>query len=119
MFCPNCKTEYRDGYKVCADCSVPLVEELPPEPREPKPEFVDFKEILATYNPADVAFIKSLLEGEGIDYFFKGEHFLAIRPLADPGRLMVRVDQVDKALDLLKEVQLTIKGINVYDKKKS
>lgn len=29
MFCPLCKTEYREGFYTCADCSVHLVEELP------------------------------------------------------------------------------------------
>ncbi len=28
MICPNCKAEYREGYTVCADCEVPLVEKL-------------------------------------------------------------------------------------------
>ncbi len=27
-WCPNCKTEYRDGFTTCADCNVDLVEEL-------------------------------------------------------------------------------------------
>lgn len=113
MFCPKCKAEYREGFFVCADCSVDLVETLPPEPEnEPdtEPEFVDFKEVLATYNPADVAFIKSLLEGEGITHFFKGEHFMYVRPLADPVRLMVRADQVSEAVELLKEVNLSFVG---------
>lgn len=29
MFCPLCKTEYREGFYTCADCSVPLVSEIP------------------------------------------------------------------------------------------
>ena len=30
MFCPVCKTEYREGFNSCADCSSPLLEELRP-----------------------------------------------------------------------------------------
>ncbi len=29
MFCPICKAEYREGFVACADCSVPLVAQLP------------------------------------------------------------------------------------------
>ncbi|HTY08994.1 MAG TPA: zinc-ribbon domain-containing protein [Candidatus Edwardsbacteria bacterium] len=29
-FCPNCKTEYYPGVKVCADCDAALVDRLPP-----------------------------------------------------------------------------------------
>ena len=74
---------------------------------------MDYKEVLATYNPADIAFLKSVLESEGIQYFFKGEHFMYVRPLADPVRLMVRTDQVAKAADLLKDVNLSVTAINL------
>jgi hypothetical protein len=29
MFCPNCKTEYREGFSKCSDCGADLVRELP------------------------------------------------------------------------------------------
>lgn len=110
MFCPKCRAEYREGFTVCADCEIDLVDVLP---KEKKPDFIDFKEVLTTYNPGDVAFIKSLLESEGIQYFFKGEHFMYVRPLADPARLMIRSDQVEEAVELLKNVQLSFMGINL------
>ena len=28
MICPNCRGEYRDGFIECADCKIPLVEEI-------------------------------------------------------------------------------------------
>ncbi len=31
VFCPKCKGEYRDGFYVCADCNVDLVEKLEEE----------------------------------------------------------------------------------------
>ena len=113
MFCPDCKSEFIEGITRCPVCDVALVNALP---AAPEPVFVDYTEVLATYNPADVAFIKSLLEAEGIQYFFKGEHFMYMRPLADPVRLMVRVDQADAARELLKDVRLSITGINVEKK---
>jgi hypothetical protein len=111
MFCPKCRAEYREGFNTCSDCNVDLVEDLPPL-KEEQPEFVHYVEILATYNPADIVFLKSLLESEGIQYFFKGEHFMYMRPLADPVRLMVRQDQVDDAIDLVKDVKLSVAGLS-------
>ena len=115
MFCPECKSEFIEGITSCPVCEVKLIDELPPEP---EPEFVDYKEILATYNPADIAFLKSILDSEGIQFFFKGEHFMYVRPLADPVRLMVRTDQAEKAFELLKDVALSITGINLEKKSK-
>jgi len=112
MYCPNCRAEYREGFNVCADCNIDLVDALPEEAAF-EPEFVDFKEVLTTYNPADVAFLKSILDSEGIQYFFKGENFMYTRPLADPARLMVRSDQAEEAVNLLKTVQLSFSGINI------
>ena len=113
MYCPDCKSEFIEGIRRCPVCRSRLVEALP---AEPEPEFIDYQELLATYNPADVAFIKSLLESEKIAYFFKGEHFMYMRPLADPVRLMVRTDQVEAARELLSNIKLSITGINI-DKK--
>ncbi|MEO8196296.1 MAG: hypothetical protein ABI689_06200 [Thermoanaerobaculia bacterium] len=28
MICPNCHAEYREGFTTCADCEIPLVEDL-------------------------------------------------------------------------------------------
>ena len=109
MFCPKCRAEYREGFHTCSDCNIELIDELPPIP---EPEFINFVEILGTYNPADVVFLKSLLESEGLQYFFKGEHFMYMRPLADPVRLMVRQDQVEEAIELVKDVKLSVAGLS-------
>lgn len=112
MFCTECKSEFVEGIDRCPVCHIALVEALPPEP---EPQFVDFREVLATYNPADVAFLKSLLQSEGIVHFFKGEHFLYMRPLADPVRLMVKADQVEAAEELIKDVKLSVTGIRLQE----
>ena len=38
-WCPNCKTEYREGFTRCADCGADLVPTLPDE--APEPETLD------------------------------------------------------------------------------
>ena len=35
MICPDCETEYREGFTTCSDCGIALVEELEPPPLEP------------------------------------------------------------------------------------
>ena len=116
MFCPMCKAEYRPGFTTCSDCEVDLVETLPPDPSDSAPKFVDYaeyKEVLTTFNPMDVAFIKSILDAEEITYFVHGEHFLNVRPLALPARLMVKIDQVEQAEEILKDLKLSFAGINL------
>jgi hypothetical protein len=112
MFCPKCKAEYSEGFKIGSDCNVQLVHELQ-EPEEVVPEFIDYEQVLGTYNAGDIAIIKSLLDAEGITYFFKGEHFMYVRPLADPVRLMVKKDEVEDAMAILQDANLSFRGINV------
>lgn len=102
MFCPKCKAEYREGFSVCADCDVPLVEELPPELErepEPEPDYVEYELVLSTYNPSEIASIESILEAEDIDYFFQGEGASRLYPI--PTRLMVDKRHIDRVNELL------------------
>jgi hypothetical protein len=111
MFCPKCKLEYKPGYTVCRNCNVGLVHKLPPESEL---EYIEYEEILATHNPSDIALLKSILDAEGITYFFQGEYVAAYLLQAIPVRLMVRKDQVKKAVDIIKDLDLsfTLGGSN-------
>jgi ribosomal protein S16 len=113
MFCPKCRTEYREGFYVCSDCNTDLVEELPELPEEGKPEFIEYVEVMGTYNPADAALIKSILDSERITYYFNADHFMQVSPLAEPVRLMVKKDEVEKAKELLQGLNLSILGIDL------
>ena len=101
MICPICRSEYREGFTTCSDCNVPLVYELPPES---EPDFVDFEEILTTNSPS---LIQSILDAEDISYFFQGEYVSAYLYHAIPVRLMVRNDQVQEAVDIIKDLNLS------------
>jgi hypothetical protein len=93
-----------------------LVEYLPAESEE---EFLDFVEILSTYNAADVAVIKSLLDGEKIEHHFRGEVFNLVEPLVQPVRLFVREDQAEAAEELLKEVLIQLTGVSFIREKEN
>ncbi|HGY91535.1 MAG TPA: hypothetical protein ENK43_10215 [Planctomycetes bacterium] len=45
--CPKCEEEYRDGFDVCADCGVPLVEAIAATEEIPEEEAVAAEELLA------------------------------------------------------------------------
>ncbi len=117
MYCPDCGTEYIEGVTVCADCGVRLVKEPPEEDQRP-PKTTEFEEVLTTFNAGDIAIIKSLLDSESIDYYFHGEFFGYLRPLAQPARLMVRADQVSDAMDILQDLELEYCLSDAFEERK-
>lgn len=74
-------------------------------------ESAQFVEVLSTFNPADVSILRSVLDGQGIDYYFKGEHFSTWRPMVDPARLMVRREQAEIVHAILKDLELSFVAI--------
>jgi len=53
MICPQCETEYREGFATCADCKVPLVCELPAD-EESSPE-EDKKQITSKLHQSGIS----------------------------------------------------------------
>ena len=70
MFCPKCKTEYREGFTACADCGETLVRELP---KEAEPEFVpaDWQRLMTVTDDMEAAMIASFLDTENIPVYKK------------------------------------------------
>jgi len=68
---------------------------------------VGYEEILRTFNPIDIAMVKSLLDHEGIDYFFRDEFFGYAYPWAQPARLMVPREQAFEAREILRDLTLS------------
>jgi hypothetical protein len=107
MLCPKCGKEYKKDIYLCSECGVSLVPELLPDTKTESPELAESEEILFTPSPGDMAVIKSLLDSEGIVYYFRGEFFSSEYPFAQPARLMVRTDQADEVKEILKSLSIT------------
>lgn len=70
-----------------------------------KPES-SFIKILETDSLTDIVSIKSVLDAEGVRYFIQGENMKFIRP-SDPAQLVVLDEDVEKAVTLLKPLNLS------------
>ena len=78
MYCPECRTEYREGFTECADCRVPLVAGTPPpdaaDPFDPSLELVV---VLESNNPVQLAMATGLLEEAGNSLLRPGANYEA------------------------------------------
>lgn len=100
MFCPVCRSEYREGVRSCPDCGVDLVAELIEE-RRPEAALVP---LLSTHDSADIAMIRSILEDSRIRYHIQGENALHIARDAEPAVLFVASDDLEAAGELLADL---------------
>jgi Putative prokaryotic signal transducing protein len=107
MFCPSCGEEFSWDVMVCPTCDVDTVDHLPGP--EPTPD-VALVSILATGDAGLIGVAKSLLEGEGIDYFVRGEGLQDLFGLGratgfsfamGPAEFWVREDDAARARELL------------------
>ena len=77
---------------------------------------IKYISLLRTFSQVDIAMIKSLLDGN-VEYYFKDENFLSVRPLLEPAVLMVREDFVDEVRELLMDFELNYLGVSVKGSK--
>ena len=113
MFCPVCRSEYREGFTSCADCGVDLVPALPPE-RHSSPDDVALVPVFEASDEAVLMVARSLLDGEGIPYFVKND---LLQNMLGAGRLgggnlvtgpavvVVREDDAADAAKLLEDLK--------------
>jgi hypothetical protein len=107
MYCPKCGEDYSWDVMVCPVCDVETVDRLPgPEPT-PDAELVP---VLATGDAGVIALAQSLLEGEKIDFFVRGDGLQDLFGLGrmtgfsfamGPAEFLVRSEDADRARDLL------------------
>ena len=104
MFCPECKAEYREAFKVCADCNVPLVDKLPEEKKDYKPE----RKLVSIYrynNIPESHQIEALLKEAKIPHelhsFEKGVYDGLFRVQIGMGEVMVLHKYISKAKEII------------------
>ncbi len=116
MICPQCGGEYRDGFSQCVDCEVPLVATPPgaAEEAEPEPEpDVGLVSVLETGDPAEMAFVESLLlegnipyvkQGDGVQDLFGIGRLGGFNVLTGPAKLLVSEEHVEAAREILRDL---------------
>jgi hypothetical protein len=102
MFCPICKSEYREGFYRCVDCDVDLVSELPQEPKE-EADYIDLVEVFETNQQSDIALLKSIFDAEGIPYYFQSESPIFIGYGVFHSKLLVKSDDVQRVKEILQD----------------
>lgn len=78
MYCPQCKSEYREGITACAECQTPLVESLSEDDEEVEEEDSGIKVLLETTHPTDLEPVILQLEERGIPYVLQSGTALSI-----------------------------------------
>jgi len=100
MYCPKCRSEYREGFIECADCLAPLIVNLPPEESEPVLEYIDIEEIMTSSDSGEITMARSILDDHQISCLVQGENYSTCCGCM-PARIYVPKDQADEAKDLL------------------
>ncbi|MFL6247911.1 MAG: putative signal transducing protein [Thermoanaerobaculia bacterium] len=107
MICPECDSEYREGFTRCSGCDVDLIEPVPGEPD------IELTRVYMGSNPAIVPLIESLLADAGIEFmkkfdgvqdFFAAGRLLGLNQIVGPVEFWVREDDAEQALELLAEI---------------
>ena len=112
MFCPQCEEEYPWDVMVCPICDVDTVDELPRLGPEPTPD-AELVRVFATGDMGLIAIAKSLLAGEKIDYFVRGDGLQDLFGLGratsysfamGPAEFWVRADDAENVRILLQDL---------------
>jgi hypothetical protein len=82
MICPQCDSEYRDGYTQCASCDVALIE---PVVQAAQPQ-IELVKVYESGNAAIIPLVESLFDDAAIEYMVKNE---TIQDMIGGGRLGV------------------------------
>ena len=106
MFCPQCRSEYREGFTVCADCQVDLVATLPEPSHDERPD-MELVTVFDSTNPALIGIAKTVLESASIEFLAVGEDGARVfsgNPFLGHVRLQVEKNRAEEAEALLSEI---------------
>jgi len=113
MFCPQCESEFREGFTTCADCGVALVDRLSVRQEETDEE--PTVTVLETGDPGELALAHSLLEAEGINAVFAGEGIQSLFGMGSlgagfniavgPAHVRVLAHDAERANEILAELK--------------
>jgi hypothetical protein len=106
MFCPECRSEYQEGYTRCTECDVALVQGLQPNIVEADAQDEPVT-VFNAINGSEASLVKSLLEGSGLEPMMFDANFSYIDPPAaliiGGIKLTVPRSQEKLALEVLEE----------------
>jgi len=106
VYCPECRVEYREGFRECSDCRVPLLSgSVPPQPEGPFDPDLELVVVLETNDPFVLATAKEALEDAGIPFFALNEITTLVNDI-DPMlrkwiRIQVASDRAAEAREVL------------------
>lgn len=109
MFCPQCETEYREGFTRCADCDEALVPELGvaslvPLTRETSPDLV-----AAVIESLENARVPYVIEAGTALRILDGEEESLDDPDPWGARIWVTVAKADEAVAILEDARAMLK----------
>lgn len=117
MYCKSCRSEYRPGIERCSDCGAELLPGDLPDPvdlrlKEPPPDPVT---VFTSRDPALLPVARSILEGEEVPFFVRGEELqdlfgigrlgLGFNPIVGPIEIQVPAEMAERARELLAAVE--------------
>ena len=119
--CPECSSELEINFEeriekkfhcpVC-ECFLDFSSE-PPKVIDPE----KYEHVLTTLNQGDLAVIQSVFDAKKIQYFIYGENFLSVDPLIQGARIHVLEEHVERAKELLKDIDIHLFGTSASENK--
>ena len=114
MICPQCGTEYRQGFGKCNDCDILLIDEGKYQEMQEKEEaerekyrLMDIVRVHSVQGQPEADLLRSLLEANGIESFTKSRAVQSVHPFTVDGlgeiRILVREEDADKAGRIIEE----------------